>query len=152
MLRNKSAASQWLSWVLLVGLAAVLGIFMLNWIRDTASTHTEDLKLRAERATLCTNIGVRIDGLCQNTQTLNMNVSNNNDAGIKSILVLMIDIYGDPQLRETNITILPEESKELKIVKQGIVQKIEVVPSTYLGNKRIDCQEKRVATEIIPIC
>ncbi len=152
LLTSKRAVAPWISWVLLVGLAVVLGAFMLSWARDMARDSSTDLKERADTSTLCSSLGLRIDSLCQNTQTLNMNVTNNNNANIKSVMVLMVDIYDSPQLRETNTTIKPEEKKELKIVKQGVVKRVEVTPATFSGSKRIVCHEKKVTTETIPIC
>ena len=151
-LMHKKSMAAWISWVMLVGLSVVIGMFVLNWSRELVTKHGEDLKERADYAALCENMDIRIDSICQNTQTLNMNVSNNNNLKVESVIVRMIDIYGSPQLRETNIIIKPEEKKELKIVKQGIVQKVEVVPAAFSGSKRIVCQNKKVALEKIPIC
>ncbi len=151
-IKSKKGAAAWLSWVLLIGISVVIGVFILNWARGMTTEHADDFKEKADRSLICGSMDIRINSLCQNTQTLNINVSNNNEAAIKSVLVLMIDIYGNPQLRETNTTIKPDEKKELKIVKQGIVQRIEVIPATFSGSKRIECQEKKVTTETIPIC
>ncbi|GEM_PF-3460569 len=151
-LASKKAVAAWISWVLLVGLSVVIAMFVLNWARGLVTQHGEDIKERADYSALCENLDIRLESICQNTQTLNMNVSNNNNLKVESILVRMVDIYGTPQLRETNTTIKPEEKKELKIVKQGVLQKIEVIPATFSGSKRIVCQNKKVTSEKIPIC
>lgn len=64
----------------------------------------------------------------------------------------MIDIYGNPQPRVLNTTIRPQEKQEIKLVKQGIVKKIEVIPSTHSGSRSILCINKKISSEKIPIC
>ncbi|MBI2142022.1 hypothetical protein HYU15_00855 [Candidatus Woesearchaeota archaeon] len=134
-LSSKKAVAAWISWVLLVGLSVVIAMFVLGWARGLVTKHGEDIKERADYAALCENLDIRLESICQNTQTLNMNVSNNNNLKVESIMVRMVDIY-----------------KELKIVKQGLLQKIEVIPATFSGSKRIVCQNKKVTSESIPIC
>ncbi len=137
---------------MLVSLGVILGFFVLNWARGMTEERGVELTERADYSALCSSIGARIDSVCQNTQTLNMNITNNNNLDIDSIMVGMIDIYGSPQLRELNTTIKPGEKKEIKVVKQGIIQKMDFSPATFSRNKRIVCQNKRVSIESVPIC
>lgn len=151
LVRGKKAVAPWVSYVLLIGLSVMLGVLVLNWSRGLATSHSSDLKDRAETSSSCENLGVRIDRICQNTQTLNMNVTNNNNLRLDGLSVLMVDIYDAPQLREANVTIKPEEKAFVKVVKQGIVKRVELTPATGTS-KRISCQGRKVMTENIPIC
>ncbi|MBI4438402.1 hypothetical protein HY640_00555 [Candidatus Woesearchaeota archaeon] len=148
---GRRAVAPWVSYVLLVGLSVVLGVIVLNWSRGFASSQGSDLKDRAEASAACENLGVRLDKICQNTQTLNMNVTNNNNRRLDGLSVLMVDIYDAPQLRDVNVIVKPEEKAFVRVVKQGIVKRVEVTPSAG-ASKRVMCPGRKVVTETIPIC
>ncbi|MBI3051860.1 hypothetical protein HYY74_05380 [Candidatus Woesearchaeota archaeon] len=149
---GKKGVAVWLSWVLAVGLAVVLGMFVLNWSRGLVTTQKEDLVERADLAELCRDIAFRIDDSCQNTQTLNMNITNNNNLKIDSFIVRIIDIYGLPQLRDANVTLKPGDAKQIKVVKQGIIKHVEIIPAVFSGDKRLACQSRKVTSETVRIC
>ncbi len=150
--RGKKGVSEWISWVLLTAFTVVIGVFVLQWSRGHTTETVEDITEKGELLTLCQETGLAITGYCQDTQTLNINVTNNNNRKIDAIVVRGFDIYNYPQGGDKNITLLPEKSKSVVIVKQGVLKRVEVMPAIIVGNKRVVCQSRKITLEPIEFC
>ncbi len=149
---SKRGISVWVSWVLIMGFAVALGVFFFAWIKGFAIGSSGEIAERSDRITLCDSVSIRIDKLCQDTQTLNMNVTNSNSLKTDELIFRFYSIYEEPELRSTNFTLRPSETKNLMLVKQGIVKQAEAIPVIYKDRKRIICENKRVTVTGIPIC
>ncbi|MBI2142809.1 hypothetical protein HYU20_00515 [Candidatus Woesearchaeota archaeon] len=149
---NKEGVAEWLSWVLLVALAVVIGTFVLQWTKGHTTETVEDLTEKGEILTFCQESGVAVLGYCQDTQTLNINVTNNNNRKVDAVIVRGFDIYNNPQGGQKNISLDPEKTKNVVVVKQGVLTRAEVMPIIVVGKKRVICQSRKVAIEDIAFC
>ncbi|MBN2454194.1 hypothetical protein JXB11_01475 [Candidatus Woesearchaeota archaeon] len=152
MFTNKKGLAVWVSWVLVVGMAVVLGTFFFNFIRGLAESSVEELIERNGQSEICDAIAIRVDNICQNTQTLNINVSNNGNLRVDELLFRMFDIYGQPQGVYKNLTLNTEKTLTLIVVKQGVIDQVEVIPVGKEEKKRYICQNKRITEEQITFC
>ena len=151
-LRSKKGVSEWLSWVLLVALAVVVGTFVLQWSRGNTTKTVEDLVEKGNILTFCQETGIAVNGYCQDTQTLNINVTNNNNRKVDALIVRGFDIYNNPQGGQKNISLGPEKAMNVVIVKQGVLKRAEVMPIIIVGKKRAICQSRKITLESIPFC
>ena len=149
---DRKGVSVWISWVLLVALTVMIGSFVLQWSKSQATKTVEDITEKGEILTLCQETGLAINSYCQNTQTLNINVTNNNNRKVDSLLVRGFDIYGNPDGGSRSISLEPEKTKPVAIVKQGMLKQAEVMPVIIVGKKRVVCQSRKVMLENIEFC
>ncbi|MBI2141106.1 hypothetical protein HYU16_01645 [Candidatus Woesearchaeota archaeon] len=149
---GKHGISVWISWVLLVALSVMIGTLVLQWSKSHATKTVEDITEKGEVLTFCQETGVAINSYCQNTQTLNINVTNNNNRKVDSLLVRGFDIYGNPDGGSKNISLEPEKTKAVVIVKQGVLKQADVMPVIIVGKKRVVCQSRKVLLETIEFC
>ena len=149
---NRKGVEVWLSWVLLVAFSVFIGTLVLQWSRSHTTQTVEDLTQKGEILTLCQETGVAVNSYCQKTQTLNINVTNNNNRKVDALLVRGFDIYGNPQNGERNISLQPDDSKSIQIVKQGVLKKAEVMPIIMVGKKRVVCISRKITLEPVDFC
>jgi len=149
---NKRGVSVWISYVMLTALVVSIGFFVLRFTRDTAEDTVEDIVERGDALTTCQNTGINVDNLCQNTQTLNMDVTNTNDIKIKGLWVRMFDIYNKPQISSRNVTISPQKTKNVKIIKQGIIKDVDILPIVEKDGTRILCDSRKLEFDDVVVC
>lgn len=149
---GKKGIEVWLSWVLLVAFSVLIGSLVLQFSRSHTTQTVNDLTEKGEILTLCQQTGVAVNSYCQKTQTLNINVTNNNNRKVDALLVSGFDIYGKPQSGERNISLQPEKSRSVSIVKQGVLKKAEVMPVIIVGKKRVVCQSRKITLEPVDFC
>ena len=151
-MKGKKAISVWVSYVLLTALVVSLSFFVLRWSQGLTEDTVEDIVARGDALVICGKTGIDISNLCQNTQTLNMNVTNSNDVKVISVQARMFDIYNMPQTFSRNATIEPHKTKEVSILKQGIIKKAEIIPVVKNDKVNIICLSRKVDFEDIPVC
>ena len=149
---NKRGVATWVSYVLLTLLVVSLGAIVLNWTKSTTTQTVEDIVARGEALTFCQETGFVVLEHCQDTQTLNINVTNNNNRKVDALIVRGFDIYNNPQGGQKNISLDPEKTKNVVVVKQGVFIRAEVMPIIVVGRKRVVCQSRKVAIEDIAFC
>jgi len=148
---GKKGVAEYLSWVLLISFAAAMSVFMYSWINGQVQTNTQDIQQRADTA-LCDNVGINIISVCQNTQTLNMNISNVKVLGISSLTFRFYDLYDNQDQRSINVTIRPGEKQDIQVIKQGTLKQAEIIPVTKQENTIITCAKSKLTIENIKIC
>lgn len=151
-MKTKKGVSAWLSWVLLVAMAVIIGTFVLQWSRSNVTQTVDDLTEKGDILTFCQETGLSVSDYCQDTQTLNINVTNNNNRKVDALIVRGFDIYDMPQGGQKNISLDPEKTKNVQVVKQGVLKRAEVMPIILVGKKRAICQSRKVTVESIPFC
>lgn len=151
-MKTKKGVSAWLSWVLLVAMAVIIGAFVLQWTRSQTAETVEDLVEKGDILVLCQEAGLAVNGYCQDTQTLNINVTNNNNRKVDALIVRGFDIYNNPQGGQKNISLDPEKTRNVVVVKQGVLKRAEIMPIIAVGKKRAICQSRKVTVESIPFC
>ena len=149
---NKKGIEVWLSWVLLVAFSVFIGALVLQWSRSFTTKTVNDLTQKGEILTLCQETGISVNSYCQKTQTLNINVTNNNNRKVDALLVRGFDIYGNPQGGERDISLQPDKTKSIEIVKQGVLKSAEVMPVIIVGKKRAVCQSRKIKLEPVDFC
>ena len=152
LFRSRKGIAVWISFVLLTLLAVTLGAGFLVWSKGFTATSAADIEKRSEYVTMCEAVSLQIRNICQNTQALNMNLSNNNNLKITELSLRLYDIYNQPQRRSINVTLRPSETSSIMVVKQGIVKQLELIPITQSGKNRIICESRKVELSDIPLC
>src|SRR3989338_711199 len=152
MIPGKKGVSVLVSYVMLTALVVSLGIIVLNWSRSTTQETVDDLVERGDALTACAATGIDVRDLCQNTQSLNMNVTNSNEVKLEGLWASMFDIYNMPQTSSVNITIQPQKTREVDFLKQGIVKRVEFSPVVSKGGKKIKCLSRKVSFDSVPVC
>lgn len=152
VVKYKKGVSVWISWVLVMMLAVILGTFYFGWMRTYAIETVDDIEERSEYITLCEGTAVWVKNICQNTQTLNMNITNSKDLKIDEVMVRIINVFNDPQTSTRNITLRPGKTESIDVLKQEITKQVEVIPVIYKEKKRIICSSRKVTISDIAFC
>jgi len=142
----------WISYVMLTALVVSLGFLVLAFSRETTEETVEDIVVRGNALVRCGLTGIDITNLCQDTQTLNMDVTNTNDIKVEGIWVKMFDIYNLPQTSSWNLTIMPQKTKEVKIIKQGIIKDADISPVIKNDKKTVICQSRTINFQDVVVC
>ena len=150
--RNKKGVEVWISWVMLIAFSVLIGSIVLQFTRSHTTSTVDDLTEKGEILTLCQETGLAVNSYCQKTQTLNMNVTNNNNRKVEALMVRGFDIYNNPQGGERNISLAPDKTKSVSVVKQGVLKRAEVMPMIVVGKKRVVCQSRKITLEPIDFC
>ena len=138
--------------MLLVAFSVFIGTLVLQWSRSHTTKIVDELTEKGEILTLCQETGLAVNSYCQKTQTLNINVTNNNNRKVDALIVRGFDIYGNPQGGERVISLEPEKTKSVVVVKQGVLKRAEVMPIIIVGKKRAVCQSKKITLEPVDFC
>ncbi|MBI2145416.1 hypothetical protein HYU18_03790 [Candidatus Woesearchaeota archaeon] len=149
---SKKGVSVWISWVLLTAFVVMLGVIVLQWTKSHTTETVEDIVEKGDILTFCQETGIAVTDYCQDTQTLNMNITNNNNRKVEALLVRGFDIYNQPQGGQKNLTIVPEKAVQVELVKQGVLKRAEVMPMITVGKKRVVCQSRKITLESIEFC
>ena len=149
---GKKGVSVWISWVLLTAFVVFIGTFVLQWSKSHTTKTVEDLTEKGEILTLCQETSISVAGYCQKPQTLNINVTNNNNRKVDGLKVRAFDIYNAPQGGEKNVSIAPQKTLSIEVVKQGVLKHAEVMPIIVVGKKRAVCQSRKITVESIDFC
>jgi len=150
--KGKRAVSVWISWVIMVAFTVMIGVVVLQWSKSHATQTVEDITEKGEVLTFCEETSLSVSAYCQDTQTLNINVTNNNNRKIDALIVRGFDIYNNPQGGQKNISLVPEKSKSVAVVKQGVLKRAEVMPIIRVNNKLVVCQSRKITLESIGFC
>ncbi len=151
-MRSKKGMEAWLSWVLLVGFAVSLSVLVYYWVGSYTTKTTTETRNRYIDSSECEYISIKIEDACQNTQTLNINITNNNELVVNGLVFRLYTIFDEPDVKETNTTIRPEKKEEIELIKQGTIKKVEIIPIGYDGTRKIVCNKRSVSKTDIAFC
>ncbi|MFH1182628.1 MAG: hypothetical protein V1702_06745 [Candidatus Woesearchaeota archaeon] len=150
--RGKKGIEAWISWVLIIGFSIAVGALVMRFMTGFATGTVEEMIERDNQQKLCDSAAISVKAICQNTQVLNINVSNNGNLRIEELLFRMYDIYTVPQVTYKNQTINTEKTLRVAVVKQGVISQVEVMPVVQEGKKRYICQNKKVTKSEVAFC
>ncbi len=150
-IKNKKGVSLYISWILLMLLIISLSALMYNWYNQRAKRSADVLKEQSTED-VCDKVGILIKYLCQNTQTLNINISNKGDIKVNQLVFGLINIYKDPETKKVNITIYPGETEHLEIIKQGTLYQVDVTPVVVVDGITNVCSNSKVFKNNIAQC
>jgi len=148
---SKKGVSVWISYVLVILFTVTLSVFMYNWIFGHAES-TRDKMLTLVDTDECQLVGIKLEA-CQNTQTLYINATNIKNVVIDRIVFRLINVYDEPERRETNITISPGETIKINLLKDyGITNDLEALPTLVKDDKQIICESRKATLSSISLC
>ena len=150
--KNKRGVHIWVSWILLLVFALVLSVMMYNWMYGFSEKSVKELETRTYKAESCDDIAISITGICQNSQTLYMNITNNQNIIIKQVIFRLYDVYDTPETKRKNITLRPGRGESIEVLKQGHLSRVELIPITQKGDEFIICPDRMVSDEDIGFC
>lgn len=150
-MRNKKGVSLYISWILLMLLIISLSAIMYNWYNQRAERSADILKEQSTED-VCDKVGILIENICQNTQTLNINISNSRDIKVNQLIFGLIDIYKDPETKKVNVTIYPGETEQIEIIKQGTLYQVDVIPVVVVDKITNICSNSKVFKNSIAQC
>ncbi len=151
-LNSKKAVSVWISWMLVTLIAVILSVFVYNWIIGLTKTTVTSLEKKVYDTTDCDYTSIIILSACQTTQTLYINLTNNRNLIIDGIIVRTYDIYENPEVKEKSVDLRPSETKQVGVLKQGVVRKVEVVPWFKRQDTQVICSSKLASMNRPPNC
>ncbi|MFH0875058.1 MAG: hypothetical protein V1859_03910 [archaeon] len=153
MCNSKKGVSVYISWVILLLMVVVLGYFMYNWSVNKVKESNKDLE-KITDTNLCSDVSMNVEGICQETQNLYINITNTNIVRIEKLSILIIDLYGNPETKETTIALYPGDSEEsFSVLKQGsAAKKVKIIPIVLKEKQEVICYNSALETEDISFC
>ncbi len=156
---NKKGVSLWIEFVLLMGFAVALSIFLNNWMKDYTTETTQNIKDRHYSTELCDSVAVSIDGACQANSTpinLYINVTNRGNLRITKQILRIYDnltTLANWEVIESTQIIKPARMKRISNISSlDSVGYIELVPVTAKGDLEIVCPEKKAMISNVKNC
>lgn len=147
---KKKGESQYLSWILIFGMMVALSFALYNWSIDQAKKTSGQLEASTDPL-VCSEIGISIDGICQDHTSLKINLSNTNKMEIEGFLVRTVGLYPeeDDYLDSQTIfmKIFPGDSEKMSILKKGTLSQVQLIPFAKRNNKNIYCEQQSVTKE-----
>ena len=150
--RNRRGATQWLSWVLLVGFTVGISVFVYGWMVDQANKSATQMQSIVEDSSECDYLSIYVSSICQDAQHIYLNITNSNALDVDRIIFRTFDLESQPDMRNRSVSIRPQSTKELTVLKQGITKKLELIPMTQTSTKVVMCRKKMVIEENIKQC
>jgi len=148
---RKKAASEWISYVLLIGFTVALAAFVYSWMTGYTSNSVQEVKERIYNSDLCDSIGVSVTA-CLNSsssQTLYINVTNRGDLRITKLLFRFFQSEMPVSDAEFDSVINPQHSKNFSASQVNLTgavnstTKVQVVPETTKDNLLVVCSDKK---------
>ncbi len=152
MLYSKKADAIWLSWVLLLAFVVALSVFMFAWSEERGEMFAGELRVMADTAE-CNSIRIRIQDICQNPQSIEMNVTNSESITVNQLSMNIYDVYVEsPVSRSVDVNIRPSDVRNVRVLKQSTTYQIEIVPVIITDDDMIYCYERTVTETGIDYC
>lgn len=150
-IKSKKADSSWISWVLLMAFAVVMSAVVYNWMFGFTKSSATSMEQRSMNAAECEQVGISVDYVCQDAQSLYIDFTNRNNLNIDKVIVRMYNIYGEPiqPLFEKRIALNPKESGTVQVPKTGAIKRVDVIPETIQKNVEVMCTEMAAKAEQI---
>ncbi len=149
-MKQKKGESQYLSWILIFGMIVAISYLLYNWSIDQARKTTEQLE-KSTDPLVCSEISISVEGICQTSNTLEINLTNINIMEIEGLVIKTVGLYPEDEDYLDTITVAnklsPGESEEISVLKQGTLSNVELTPYVKKGNKNVYCEDKSVKKE-----
>ncbi len=154
---HKRGESQYVSWVIVLGLTVALSYLLYTWSMSQAEKTSEQLEERANPLS-CSEAGISVEGICQTPRSLEINITNTNSLKIEGFIVRTIGLYPEDSDYLDSKTVIeeidPGDSVKLSILKKSTLSHAEIIPivSKNEDRKNIYCEEQSVKKEEIKQC
>jgi hypothetical protein len=147
---EKKGDSQYISWILIFGLVVLLSFLLYNWSIKQAQTASEQIEKSADPLA-CSEIGFSVEGACQTTRSLEMNLTNTNTVVIEGIQVKSVGLYPEETIyldsKVKFLQIDPGETEKVSLLKKSTLSHAEIIPIVKKNKKYIYCSDKTVNIE-----
>jgi hypothetical protein len=150
---RKRGESGYISWILIVAAMVVLGYLVYNWTISKAKDTSDYLGTKSSE-NACTEVSFSIDGICQDTQNLYMNITNTGLIKITDMQARLVDLYGNPENRDMSLAISPgDNERNFRVLKPGtVVINAKFIPIVSVQGKDITCLANSAQIENIDQC
>jgi hypothetical protein len=149
---NRRAASEIMSWVLVMSIAVVISAFMFDFMTDYSDDTTKDIKKIVYNTDECRSVSLSIESACLSSQTLNITLQNRNYIRIDKMDFRIYNGNVPLGTNETNVTLNPNRIKTVSInAGTTTATRVEVIPRIIKENEDIICGDKK-ATSTISAC
>ena len=149
---DKKAQQVWISWVLIIGLVVVIGVFVGRVYLDTASSTSETVKDFLENTEVCSSVGISVVDSCQIPQALNIEVANLKTVRIDDLVFRIYNGNGDSESIRVKADIEPGSTLNLSVGKSGMAAQIDIIPLVEEEDSVIMCSSSLVELESIRDC
>jgi len=148
---RKKAASEWISYVLLIGFTVALAAFVYAWMTGYTTKSVTDVKERVYNSDLCDSLGVSAIA-CLNSsssQNLYINVTNRGDLRITKLLFRFFQSEMPVSDIEIDTIIKPQQTKSFNASQLNITGqlnssfRVDVVPETEKEKVLVVCKDKK---------
>lgn len=144
-----------MSWILLFGMVVALSFVLYNWSIDQAKARSEEIKSRSDPL-VCSEIGISIKGYCQDSRSLQMNISNTNNHDISNIQLRLIGLYPEDEdylnTKVIDFELSSGDTEKLVTLKKGTLSQFTVIPVALRDGKMIYCEDQAIKKEGIRQC
>jgi hypothetical protein len=148
-LHSKRAASEWISWVLIMAFAVILSVFMYQFMVDYTTDQTTDIKKIVYNSDECRLVSININSACFSAQVLNITLQNNNYVRLDKIDFRLYNGRIPLHTNLTNITMNPNREKMVSFnTGAASVTMVEVIPHIIKEQMDIICSDKKAAADI----
>jgi len=151
-MRSKRGVAVWVSWVLLVAFAALIGSLMFKWMIGYVKEQTIQIEERVYDDSMCEDLSLVIKNLCQEDQKLKLSILNNGFLTIESLIFRMFDLDSNPFVVEQTIELSPGKIESFEVIKQDHIIRLEMIPITVDTNREIICKQSTVTFNEVNMC
>ena len=151
-MRNKRGVAVWISWVLVVVFAALIGSLVFKWMIGYVKEQTVQIEERVYDDSLCEDLSLVIKDLCQEDQKLNFKLLNNGFLTINRLIFRIFDVGNNPFVIEQAIKLSPGRTENVEVIKQGHTNNLEIMPVIVENNKEIVCQQSTASFNEVGEC
>ena len=149
---NKRGVAVWISWVLVVAFAALIGSLVFKWMIVYVKEQTVQIEERVYDESLCEDLSLVVKDLCQKDQKLNFKLLNNGFLTVDRLIFRMFDVENNPFVVEQAIELSPGRTENVEVIKQGHINNLEIIPVTIENNREIVCQQSTASFNEIEVC
>ncbi len=147
MIIHKKSESQYISWIILLGLTVLLSYFLYTWSLNQAQQVSQQIEKTADPM-VCNELGFAVDGICQRPNMLLFNVTNTNNVEITGFIVSEVGLYPDEgnylDSRVVRYSVSTGDTEKVKMLTKMTLNHVEITPFTTKNNKDIYCEGQSV--------
>ena len=151
-MKNKRGVAVWISWVLVVAFAALIGSLVFKWMIGYVKEQTVQIEERVYDDSLCEELSLAVKNLCQETQKLNFELLNNGFLTIDRLIFKMFDLDNNPFVIEQAIELSPGRTEAIEVIKQGHTNNLEIIPITVDNSREVVCQQSTATFTEVEVC
>lgn len=153
----RKAQQQYLSWIIIVAIVVAISFALYRWSIEQARQAGEDIETQTDPI-VCSEVGISVKDICQDFRSIRINLTNVNTLDIIGFQIRAVGLYPDEEnyldTRTILVSIIPDDTAKLTILKKTTASQIELIPIAKRNEKNIYCEEQSVLMrkDIIKYC